>query len=118
MIELGQLEKQHREFDKRDVRIVVISNDDQQAAKATQAAFPHLVVVSDSDQNIAKAMQVIHPGAALDGGDTNAPTTFLVDGGGYVRGLVRPERFIARLSPSELLAAIDEIWQGRNDSSQ
>ena len=111
MIELVQLEKQHNEFAKRDVRIEVISNDDQPTAQATQADFPQLVVVSDRDQNMAKAMQVIHPGMAQDGGDTNAPTTFLVDGDGYVRWLARPQRIIARLSPKELLAAIDEIWQ-------
>lgn len=111
MIELVQLEKQHNEFAKRDVRVVVISNDDQPTAQATQADFPHLVMVSDRDQNMAKAMQVIHPGMARDGGDTNAPTTFLVDGDGYVRGLVRLERFIVRLSPEELLAEIDAIWQ-------
>jgi peroxiredoxin len=110
MIELGQLEKHHAEFARRGVRVVVISNDNQSASQATQAAFPHLVVVSDADQHMAKAMQVIHPGAALDGGDTNAPTTFLVDGDGYVRWLARPERFITRLSPGELLAAIDKTW--------
>ena len=111
MIELVQLEKQQSEFARRGVRIVVISNDDQPTSQTTQTAFPHLLVVSDADQHMARAMQVIHPGAALDGADTNAPTTFLVDGEGCVRWLARPERFITRLSPSELLAAIDDVWR-------
>jgi peroxiredoxin len=71
------------------------------------------VVVSDSDQNVAKTMQVIHPGAARDGGDTNAPTTFLVDGAGTVRKVLRKDKFLARPSPEELLAAIDETWPAR-----
>jgi peroxiredoxin len=71
------------------------------------------VVVSDHDQVVAKAMKVIHPGMAHDGSDTNAPTTFLVDGTGTVRRLLRKDQFLARPSPEELLAAIDETWPGK-----
>ncbi len=108
MVELGQLEKHHQEFEARHVRVVAISNDDQQTARATQTDFPHLVVVSDADQNMAKAVQVIQPGAGLHHEDVNAPTTFLVDGNGAVRWMFRPDRFIVRLSPEELLTAIDQ----------
>lgn len=111
MIELGQLEKSQAAFAQRGVRVFAISNDDQATAKLTQEKFPHLTIVSDADQNLARAMQVIHPGAAPDGGDTNAPTTFLVDGSGRVRWLFRPDRFLVRLSPQQLLAAIDEAWR-------
>lgn len=107
MVELGELEGQHRQFADRHVPVYVVSNDKLNDAQASQAKFPHLVVVSDADQNVAKAMQVIHPGAGEDGGDTNAPTTFLVDGHGRVRWMYRPERYITRLSPEELLKAID-----------
>jgi alkyl hydroperoxide reductase subunit AhpC len=107
MVELGQLEKQNAEFKKRNVRVVAVSNDDQITARETQKDFPGLVVVADTDQNLAKALEVIHPGAAVDGSDTNAPTTFLVDGAGTVRWLFRPGSFLERLSPRELLAAID-----------
>lgn len=106
MIELGQLEKQHQEFANRQVRLVAISNDDRATARLTQADFPHLIVVSDAQQSVAKAMQVLHLGAASDGTDTNAPTTFLIDGDGTVRWVFRPERFLVRLSPAELLEAI------------
>ena len=41
------------------------------------------------------------------------PTTFLVDGSGNVRWLFRPERFLVRLSPAELLAAVDANLQGK-----
>jgi hypothetical protein len=57
---------------------------------------------------MAKAMEVVHPGAGLNKEDTNAPTTFLVDGAGQVRWFLRPTRFMVRLSPSDVLAAIDE----------
>src|SRR5437762_11518604 len=106
MKELVQLEKHHQEFDSRNVRIVVVSNDDQPTSQITQADVPHLVVVSDAQQNLAKAIQVIHPGAGHDGGDTNAPTTFLVDGTGTVRWLFRPSSLMTRLSPEELLVHV------------
>jgi peroxiredoxin len=107
MVELGELEKKHDEFEKRHVRVVVISNDEQPIARKTQADFPHLVVVSDAQQNMAKALEVIHRGMAQDGSDTNAPTTFLVDGNGTVRWLFRPDRVSERLSPEEVLEAVD-----------
>ena len=107
MIELGEFERVHEEFAKRNVRVVVVSNDSQPISRKTQADMPHLVVVSDADQNLAKAIEVIHAGAAKDGGDTNVPTTFLVDGDGSVRWLWRPDRFIVRLPANELLGHID-----------
>ena len=110
MVELGQLEKKYQEFAKRDVRVFVISDDDQETARATQTDFPHLIVVSDADQRLATAMQVLHAGAGPGGETTNAPTTFLVDGSGEVDWLFRPTRFTVRLSPEQLAAAIDETW--------
>jgi peroxiredoxin len=107
MIELGQLEKQHEEFAKRKVRVVVISNDDQATAQKTQKEFPHLAVVADTDQNLAKAIVTLHPGMAPGGADTNAPMTVLTDGTGQVRWIFRPDRFIVRLPPADLLAAVD-----------
>src|SRR5216684_1243541 len=106
MTELGELEKRHQDFEATQVRVVVVSNDDLATAQATQADFPHLIVVSDPDQIVAKAIQVVHQGMAPGGKDTNVPTTFLVDGSGTVRWLYRPERFIARLSAEDLLAAV------------
>src|SRR5437660_1759675 len=108
MLELGQLEKAHQQFSERGIAVFVISNDKLDDAKATQADFPHLVIVSDADQNMARALEVIHKGAAADGSDTNAPTTFLVNGQGRVTWLFRPNRFFERLSPADLLDAIDK----------
>lgn len=113
MVELGQLEKQYLEFVNQYAQVVVVSNDDQATARLTQADFPHLIVVSDAQQNIAKAMQVLHLGAASDGTDTNAPTTFLIDGGGTVRWVYRPDRFLVRLSSAELLEAIRSTNWGK-----
>src|SRR5438552_17803444 len=108
MIELGQLEAAHAEFDKRKTRVVVVSLEDQETAKTTQAKFPHLVVVADADRKLAEALDVIHRQSAPDGGDTTAPTTILVDGKGTVRWTFRPERFLGRLTPEQVLAAVDE----------
>jgi peroxiredoxin len=109
MVELGELERYHEQFAERHVRVVVVSNDDLETARATQADFPHLVVVSDARQNMAKAIQVIHAGVGPYGGDTNAPTTFLLDGGGQVRWFFRSRRYIVRLAPNELLKSIDHV---------
>ncbi len=109
MMELGELEKHQQEFADRKIRVVVVSNDDQATARKTQADMPHLVVVSDADMNLAKAMGVVHAGAAKDGTDTNAPTTFLLDGDGSVKWFFRPDRFIVRLSAEELLSEIDRV---------
>jgi peroxiredoxin len=107
MIELGKLEAQWQEFAQRNVRVVVISVEDRAKAEATQAQFPHLVVVSDAERHLADAVAVIHAHSAPDGGDTAAPTTILVDGSGTVRWMFRPDRVLTRLSPAEVLAAID-----------
>jgi peroxiredoxin len=112
MKELVQLQGKQDEFAKRKVRVVAISDDDQKTAQETQNDFSRLVIVSDPDQTIAKAMSVLHPGATGPGGnETNAPTTFFVDGEGYVRRVYRPESYLRRLSPAEVLAAIDETWK-------
>ena len=109
MVELGELESHERQFADKSIRVVVVSNDDVETARITQADFPHLVVVSDADQNIAKAMDVIHKGAGRDGTDTNAPTTFLIDGQGQVQWFFRPDRFIERLSADALLKSIERV---------
>ena len=112
MKELVQLQRKHEEFAKRKVRVVAVSDDDPETARKTQRDFHPLVIVSDPDQVIAKAMDVIHPGADKPGGgEPNAPTTFFVDGEGYVRRFYRPESYLRRLSPAEVLAAIDEVWK-------
>jgi alkyl hydroperoxide reductase subunit AhpC len=107
MTELGELERNYEQFARRDLRVVVVSNDNQKIAQETQADFPHLVVVSDRLREMAGALQVLHPGVGPGGNDTNAPTTFLVDGNGQVRWFFRPQRILTRLSPAELLSAID-----------
>lgn len=107
MVELGELEKRHADFESRNVRIYAIANDDLDTTKLTQARFPHLTIVADPDLKMAAAIQVIHKGGGPNG-DVNAPTTFLVDGAGKVRWFFRADRFMERLSPDELLTAVDK----------
>ena len=108
MIELGQLEKHHADFDKRNIRLVVSSIEGQEEAEKTQARFPHLVVVSDENRSLSNAVQVIHPGSDPHGGDTSAPTTLLVDGSGKVRWTYRSGNVTARISPEALAAEVDK----------
>jgi peroxiredoxin len=107
MVELGQLEKHHVEFDAKKVRIVAVSLDDVKDTNDTQKQFPHLTILSDQDESLAKAADVIGIHHSPTGGTTVSPTTFLIDRSGKVRWLFRPDRYINRLSPQELLAAID-----------
>ncbi len=113
MKELGQLEANWQEFQKRNVQLIAVSLEDQKDAQATQADFPHLIVVSDAERKLADALSVIHPHSSKDGGDTTAPTTVLVDSAGTVRWLYRPGHAFTRLSPSEVLAAIDKEMPGK-----
>jgi peroxiredoxin len=108
MIELGQLEAHHADFDKRNTRIVVSSVEGPELAAQTQRDFPHLVVLSDHERRLSNAVEVIHQHSAPDGGDTSAPTTILLDRQGQVRWLFRPDRVLERLSPEQLATAVDQ----------
>ena len=107
MIELGELERRYGDFEKRNVRVYAISNDDAPAAGLNQKDLPHLTVVSDAKMDMARALGTVHPKAAPDGGDTNAPTTILVDGSGTVRWLGQPGHLFERIPTDDVLAAID-----------
>ena len=107
MVELGQLEKHHSEFDAKGVRVVAASLDDVSETQKTQQQFPHLTILSDHEESLAKAADVIGPHHSPSGGTTVSPTTVLLDRTGQVRWVFRPDRYITRLSPPELLAAID-----------
>jgi alkyl hydroperoxide reductase subunit AhpC len=117
MMELGELEAHNADFARRNVRVVVTSLEGREDATKTQSDFPHLVVISDADKSIATALDLIHAHASPDGGDTVVPTTFLFDREGIVRWLYRPERYLIRLSTTELLAAIDSNLRGGSAST-
>ncbi|MGH7134333.1 MAG: redoxin domain-containing protein [Pirellulales bacterium] len=106
MIELGQLERRHEDFAKRNARVVVASLEEPEAARKTQAQFPHVVVLADHDRNLANAAEVIHARSTPEGGDTSAPTTIIIGPDGNVRWLYRPSAAIVRNSPDELLRAL------------
>jgi peroxiredoxin len=107
MIELGQLERHHEDFARRHTRVVVVSLEGLDDAKQTQADFPHLLVLADHNRGLSEAAGVIYPHAGPGGADAAAPTTILVDRRGTVRWLYRSGEVVARLSPDEVLQAID-----------
>jgi peroxiredoxin len=108
MTELVQLERRHEEFLKRNARVVAVSVEVLDDARKTQADYPHLTVVSDESHGLSEAAGLIHPHAAPDGGDTDVPTTILIDRGGTVRWLYRSPSVIERLSPDEVIRAVDQ----------
>jgi peroxiredoxin len=107
MIELGQLERRHEDFTRRNTRVIAVSVEGPDDARKTQADFPHLLVLADQGRGLSEAAELIHPRAAPDGSDADAPTTILVDRHGTVRWLYRSSEVIARLSPDDVLGAID-----------
>jgi alkyl hydroperoxide reductase subunit AhpC len=112
MLELGQLERRSQDFANRYTRVVAVSMEGLEDAAKTQAQFPHLLVIADQERGLSNAVAVIHPGAAPDGGDSDAPTTILVDRQGTVRWLYRPAAALSRLSPDEVLQAVDQHLSG------
>src|SRR3954470_2958145 len=108
MTELVQLERRHDDFPKRNTRVLAVSVEGLDDVRKTQADFPHLTVLSDQARSLSDAAGLIHPHAAPDGSDADVPTTILVDRQGSVRWLYRSPVVIARLSPDEVLQAIDE----------
>ena len=108
MIELVELERRHEDFARRNARVIVASMDGLDDAKRSQSDLPHLLVLADQKRGLTDAAGVLHPHAAPDGGDADAPTTIIVDRAGTVRWLYRSPMVIARLSPDDVLRAIDE----------
>jgi peroxiredoxin len=107
MVELGQLEARHEDFEKRNTRVVVVSLDNVEDSAKTQQKFPHLTVVSDDTESLAKAAELIAPQHSPTGGDTLAPTTVLLDRDGVVRWVSRKDNYLERPPPDEVLAAVD-----------
>ncbi len=113
MLELGQHEKRHEDFKQRNVRVIAVSVEGREDAQKTQTEFPDLLVLADDGHNLSDAAALIHPHAGPGGQDIDAPTTILVDHDGMVRWLYRPPEAISRLSPDEVLQAIDQTMPGR-----
>ena len=107
MAELVQLERRQDDFSKKNARVLVASVEGLDDARKTQDQFPHLTALADEARGLSDAAGLIHPHAAPDGGDADAPTTILVDRNGIVRWLYRSPAVIARLSPDDVLQAID-----------
>ncbi len=108
MMELGELEKHHADFDKKDARIIAISMDDQQGAKEAQDKFPNLVILADPNSELIGGIKAVAPHAGPGGVDAAAPTTIILDKEGKIRWTHREDRFISRPSPGEILAALDK----------
>lgn len=107
MAELVQLERRSQEFAERNARLLVASVEGLAEARRTQADFPHLTVLADESRRLSEAAGLIHPHAGPDGADIAAPTTILVDRRGFVRWIYRSPSVIERLSPDEVLRAVD-----------
>jgi peroxiredoxin len=108
MMELGELEQHHADFEKKNARIIAISMDNQEDAKKTQDKFPDLVILADPNSELIGGIKAVTPHAGPGGIDAAAPTTIILDKEGKIRWTHREDRFISRPSPSEILAALDK----------
>jgi peroxiredoxin len=110
MIELVQLDAHHEDFEKRKTRVLVASIESLDDASKTQAQYPHLVVLADHSRKLSEAAGLVHPHAGPDGRDVDVPTTVLTDRQGTVRWVYRSPAVNARLSPEEVVRAIDRCF--------
>jgi peroxiredoxin len=110
MIQLGQLQARHEDFAKRNTRIVAVSLDSIEETAKKRDRFRDLVIISDADKSLANAAELIAPPLQRSptGGETEAPTTVLIDGGGVVRWVSRKANYLERPTPDEVLAAVDQ----------
>jgi len=74
---------------------------------SSHASPPHLIELADEARGLSDVAGLIHPHGAPDGRDADLPTTILVDRHGIVLWLYRSPEVVARLSPDEVLRAID-----------
>jgi peroxiredoxin len=110
MVELGELAAHHADFERRNVQVVAASLEGPDEAQKTKKDWKNLVVIADEDRGLALKARVIHERSGPGGSDTAAPTTILIDRHGIVRWLFRPDRFLERLSPEEVLEAVDKYF--------
>ncbi|HEV8061857.1 MAG TPA: redoxin domain-containing protein [Gemmataceae bacterium] len=113
MIELVQLERRHEDFAKRNTRVIVASVEGLDLAQQTQEKCPHLLVLADAQRGLTEAGGLIHAHAGPEGADIATPTTILLDREGIVRWIFRPSQVVERLSPDEVLQAVDEHLGGK-----
>ena len=108
MIELGQLERRHEDFARRNTRVIAVSMEGLDDARKTQADFPHLLVLADEGRGLSEAAALIHsPRQSRTAATPTRRRPSSWTGNGVVRWLYRPPEVIARLSPDDVLQAID-----------
>jgi len=104
--ELGQLNEHFANFASRGLRIVAVSVDNREDTDRMQQQFPQLILLADPERKMTDAFQAMHKGAGPGHSDVAAPTTVLLDKTGHVQWYFRPDRVIERLTPDQLLTAV------------
>jgi peroxiredoxin len=121
--ELGELRKSYGAIAERGVEIVAVSVDPPEVSERLRRRLGlEIRFLSDPDGTLMEPLHIRHrggrpgflpPAAGAAGADIFLPTTFLVDGGGVIRWIYRPDTYRVRASPRELLAAIDAARAAR-----
>src|SRR5258708_2512858 len=126
MIELGQLERRHEDFARRNTVVVVVSMEGTDDAQKTQAEFPHLLVIADQGRGLSDAARPVPaPPAPAGRAARRPPTTLALPPSRGPRGTFPPSPFevsgMPRRVVSVLLVALGSValgWQAETAQAQ
>lgn len=108
--ELRSFQHKLAEFEKRGIRVVVISVDTPEASKRSAAklgcTFPMLY---DANADVITRYDLLHRGAGPHKEDISRPGEFLVDANGIVRWVNLTDNIGVRARPEQALAAFDSL---------
>ena len=91
------------------MRLVAASTDDVADAARAAADFPNLTFLADREGTLLAALEAFDTARGPGGIPLAAPTLLLLDGSGIVRHVFRPDRFVERLHPDQLLAVVRRL---------
>ena len=119
MTELGELRKHWQEILDRRVEVVAVSVDPPDVSERLRQKLGLAIrFLSDERGTLMDALHVRHRNGmpptfithrATDGRDLFLSTTFLLDTGGVIRWVYRPDTYRVRAPARDILRAIDAL---------
>lgn len=98
------------EFDKRGIRVVIISVDTPEASKRHAGKLGHTFpMLSDANAEVIRRYDLLHHGGGPHKEDISRPAEFLVDSNGIVRWVNLTDNIGVRARPEQALAAFDSL---------
>jgi peroxiredoxin len=105
---LRSFQQRRSEFDKRGIRVVVISTDPPEVTREhAQRLGLSYTSLSDVKADVIRRYDLLHAGGGPKGSDIARPAEFLIDETGTVRWVNLTESAAVRARPEQVLAAFD-----------